>query len=166
MRADGFRRTLRSREWFAVTSQMSASNGHFEEPGAQPREPKVGYGRPPVHSRFAPGVSGNPSGRAKGSQNLKTLFQKILKEEVSLREGSVTKKISKAEAVLRGLVIGAMKGDARSVVALFKLAEQTGQFEDDRSDRPQEIVFRWMTPEESGDARSQPIPAVRQLSRE
>ena len=58
------------------------------------------------------------------------------------------------------------KGDARSVVALFKLAEQTGQFDDDRSEGPQEIVVRWLTPEESGDTRSQPLPANRQLSRE
>ncbi len=93
---------------------------------------EVGYRRPPLHARFKPGVSGNPSGRAKGSQNFKTLFQKIMKEEVSLREGSVTKKISKAEAILRGLVIGAMKGDSRSQMTLFKLAEQTGQFDQDR----------------------------------
>jgi hypothetical protein len=31
-----------------------------------------------VHSRFKPGQSGNPKGRAKGSKNLKTLFHKIL----------------------------------------------------------------------------------------
>ena len=65
---------------------------------------EVGYCRPPEHSRFKPGESGNLSGRAKGSQNLRTLFRKIMKEEeVLLREGGVTK-ISKAEAILRGLV--------------------------------------------------------------
>ena len=72
---------------------------------------KVGYGCPPVHSQFKPGQSGNPSGRAKGSQNLQTLFNKVLNEEISLRDGSNVKKISKAEAVVRGLVIGALKGD-------------------------------------------------------
>ena len=90
----------------------------------------VGYGRPPVHSRFQKGQSGNPSGRTKGSKNLKTLFRKILNEEVSLREGSVVRKVSKAEAILRGLVVGAMKGDSRSVMTLFRLAEQTGQLEE------------------------------------
>ena len=88
---------------------------------------EVGYKRPPLHSRFKPGQSGNPSGRAKGSQNLKTLFQKILKEEVSLREGSDVRKVSKAEAIMRGLVVGALKGDTRSTVTLFRLAEQTGE---------------------------------------
>jgi hypothetical protein len=97
----------------------------------------VGYRRPPLHSRFKPGQSGNPSGRAKGSQNLKTLFHKILKEEVSLREGSDIRKVSKAEALMRGLVIGALKGDTRSLGTLFRLAEQTGQF-----DEPGEAITR------------------------
>ena len=92
--------------------------------------PAVGYKRPPVHSRFKPGQSGNPSGRAKGSQNFKTLFNKILKEEVSLREGAGVRKVSKAEALMRGLIVGALKGDTRSLGTLFRFAEQTGQFDE------------------------------------
>jgi Family of unknown function (DUF5681) len=30
---------------------------------------EVGYGRPPAEHRFPKGVSGNPKGRAKGTQN-------------------------------------------------------------------------------------------------
>jgi hypothetical protein len=107
---------------------MSASEESFESSEAKP-EYRVGYKRPPVHTRFKPGQSGNPSGRPKGSQNLHTLFTKILAEEVSLREGANVRKVTKAEAVLRGLVIGALKGDQRSLGTLFRLAEQTGQFE-------------------------------------
>ena len=106
---------------------------------------EVGYKRPPQHSRFKPGQSGNPSGRAKGSQNLKTLFQKILKEEVSLREGTDVRKVSKAEAIMRGLVVGALKGDTRSIVTLFRLAEQTGQFEEPHREITtiQPIIVNW-----------------------
>jgi hypothetical protein len=89
----------------------------------------VGYRRPPLHTRFQPGVSGNPSSRRKGAKNLRTLVEDILREEIPLREGSVTKKITKAEALVRGLVIGPMKGDSRSQMTLFRLAEQIGQFE-------------------------------------
>lgn len=99
----------------------------------------VGYKRPPVHSRFKPGQSGNPSGRAKGCQNFKSLFHKILKEQVSLREGGDLRKVSKAEAIMRSLVVGALKGDSRSLATLFRLAEQVGQFEDEH---PQEITIR------------------------
>lgn len=98
---------------------------------SKPKEPyEVGYRRPPLHRRFKPGQSGNPKGRAKGSKNLKTLFNKILNEEVSLREGSDVRRVSKAEAVMRGLVIGALKGDSRSLGTLFRLAEQAGHFQD------------------------------------
>jgi Family of unknown function (DUF5681) len=100
-----------------------------ERPSLEPAY-EVGYGRPPAHTRFKPGQSGNPKGRAKGSKNLKTLFHRILNEQVSLREGDRVRKVSKAEAVLRGLIIGAMKGDPKNVVTMFRLADQTGQFEE------------------------------------
>jgi hypothetical protein len=89
----------------------------------------VGYRSPPLHTRFQPGVSGNPAGRRKGTPNLKTILEQVLREQIALREGNVTKKISKAEAIIRGLVIGAMKSDSRSQMTLFRLAEQVGQFE-------------------------------------
>jgi hypothetical protein len=110
----------------------------------------IGYKQPPVHSRFQPGTSGNPSGRAKGSKNLKTLFRKILSEEVSLREGSVTRNVTKAEAILRGLIIGAMKGDSRSVVTLFRLAEQAGEFEEVHREisRIERVIVSWKASEE------------------
>jgi hypothetical protein len=116
---------------------------------------KVGYGSPPVHSRFQPGQSGNPSGRPKGGQNLKTLFNKILNEEVSLREGTDVRKISKAEAVLRGVVVGALRGDARSLMMLVRLAEQAGGFEDKPSDinKIDRLIITWEPPGETSDAK-------------
>ena len=110
---------------------MTQSNGNSADiPEGEVKDlPAVGYKRPPMHTRFKPGQSGNPSGRPKGSQNLQTLFKKILNEQISLREGLRVRKVSKAEAVLRGLVIGALKGEARSVDTVFRLAEKTGQFE-------------------------------------
>src|SRR5438045_2771148 len=44
----------------------------------------VGYCRPPLHTRFKPGQSGNPSGRVKGSKNLKSLFHQTLLVLVAL----------------------------------------------------------------------------------
>src|SRR3954453_9277178 len=91
----------------------------------------VGYRRPPVHTRFKPGQSGNPSGRVKGSKNLKTLFHQILNEQIPLMDGSQAKNVTKGEAVMRRLVIGALKGDSRSLMTLMRIAEQTGEFADD-----------------------------------
>lgn len=124
----------------------------------------IGYKRPPAHSRFKPGVSGNPSGRPKDSKNFKTLLNEILNEQISLQVGSNSRKVSKREAITRRLIIGALKGDSRDLQALFRLAEQTGEFEDARSSENLEVVMRWMSdaplPEEKR------FPAISQFNRE
>jgi hypothetical protein len=122
---------------------------------------RVGDRKPPLHTRFKPGQSGNPSSRVKGSKNLRTLFHQILNEEVSLRVGGEVRKMSKAEAVMRGLIIGALKGDSRSLMTLFRLAEQSGQFEDPSNPvtRIERVIVKWGgSPEE--------LPASREISRE
>jgi Family of unknown function (DUF5681) len=45
-------------------------------------EKKVGYGNPPVHSRFQKGHSGNPGGRKKGCRNFKTILATVLESEI------------------------------------------------------------------------------------
>lgn len=120
-------------------------------------ETKVGYKSPPVHSRFKPGQSGNPSGRAKGSENFKTLFNKILGEEVALREGAGVKKVSKAEAVLRGIVLGALKGDVRNLALLLRLAEQSGGFDEPPGNitRIERVIVSWQPPEDRAEQQGE-----------
>jgi hypothetical protein len=127
-------------------TESKASAADVDESNVKPFPP-VGYKRPPVHTRFKPGQSGNPSGRPKGSQNLQALFHKILNEQISLREGARVRKVSKAEAVMRGLVIGAMKGEPRSVMTLFRLAEQTGQLGGQNTET-QRLVISWISASE------------------
>src|SRR3954454_9468437 len=84
---------------------------------------EVGFCRPPVHTRFKPGQSGNPSGRVKGSKNLKTLFHQLLNEEIPLQEGAQSKTVTNAEALTRPLIIGALKDDSRNLMTLMRIAE-------------------------------------------
>ena len=46
----------------------------------------VGYGKPPRHSQFKPGESGNPSGTRKGGRSLKLDLAAELSEEVRVSE--------------------------------------------------------------------------------
>jgi hypothetical protein len=129
----------------------------------------VGFRRPPLHTRFKPGVSGNPSGRPKDSKNFKTLLHLILNEQISLQEGSQSRKISKAEAIMRRLIIGALKGDSRDLHALFRLAEQTGQFEEGRDELTsvERIIFRTVYEADCGrSSSSDPLPAIKHVSTE
>ena len=127
----------------------------------------VGYKRPPRHTRFQPGVSGNPSGRRKGSKNIRTIVEQILGEEISLRDGGVTKKITKAEAIVRALVHGAIKGESSSQQNLFRLAQQIGQFEEAPANlqRIERVIVQWKS---SDDDRidSPALPANSQVNSE
>jgi hypothetical protein len=46
----------------------------------------VGYGKPPLHSRFKKGQSGNPAGRRKGSLNFSSVLLATLNEKVVVNE--------------------------------------------------------------------------------
>ena len=82
----------------------------------------VGYGRPPQHTRFKPGQSGNPKGRPKGTINLKTDLMEELSERISVSEGGKPKKLSKQRALLKSLVAKAItKSDARAANILLNL---------------------------------------------
>jgi Family of unknown function (DUF5681) len=118
----------------------------------QGTELAVGYRRPPGHSRFKPGVSGNPAGRLKSRKNLRGLFQQILNEQVSLSDGQSVRKISKAEAALRGVVVGALRGDPGSLAMMLRVAEHTGEFRDELSDSLVVTVRRFGSAESSDAA--------------
>jgi hypothetical protein len=89
---------------------------------------QVGYGRPPLHSRFRPGQSGNPRGRRKGVRNFATDVKAALKAPVSLNEKGKTKRVSTQEAMLLRLKEKALKGDSRALDQLIRLAQM---FNDD-----------------------------------
>ena len=79
----------------------------------------IGYGKPPIASRFKKGQSGNPKGRPKSAKNRATILKKILEERVVVTDNGRRKRITKQEAVYKQLVNKAASGDARSAQLLF-----------------------------------------------
>jgi hypothetical protein len=84
----------------------------------------VGYGRPPEHSRFRPGQSGNPAGRPKGVRNLATDVRRTLKVPVKVNEGGRSRKISTQAGMLMLLREQALKGNVRALDRLIELAHR------------------------------------------
>jgi hypothetical protein len=86
----------------------------------------VGYGRPPVHSRFQPGQSGNPKGRRKGQRNVRTVVDGELSQRIKVREGNRTRSLTKLDGFVVTLVNAALKGDAKAWASLINLLRSLG----------------------------------------
>lgn len=82
---------------------------------------KVGYKKPPRHSQFKPGQSGNPKGRPKAAKGLHTIARDLLTQKVAVRTTAGEKKISRMEAVMHKTHELAMKGNIRALAELLKL---------------------------------------------
>jgi hypothetical protein len=85
---------------------------------------EIGYGRPPQHTQFRPGQSGNAAGRRKGVRNLGTDVRRTLKVAVKVKEGGRSRKMSTQEGALMLLREKALKGDARALDRLLELASR------------------------------------------
>ena len=94
-----------------------------------PRDKKsdyeVGYGKPPRHTRFAKGQSGNPRGRPPGAKSFTTLLDEALNERVLVAENGGRRKVSKRQAIVTQLVNRAATADFRAMKMLLDFARDT-----------------------------------------
>ena len=81
---------------------------------------EVGYGKPPKHTQFKPGQSGNPKGKPKGCKNRRTLMDEELNKIVKIKEGSKVKSVTKKEAMLMKLMQDALNGKPHAVKLVLK----------------------------------------------
>jgi Family of unknown function (DUF5681) len=86
---------------------------------------KVGPGRPPLHTRFRKGQSGNPGGRSK--KNLPALLADALNEPIFVTIDGERRKITKREAVVHQLVNKSTSADLRATKMLFDMMKDAEQ---------------------------------------
>ena len=82
---------------------------------------EVGFGKPPAHSRFKKGQSGNPWGRPPGAKNLKTLLNEALNERVFVAENGRRRKISKLLVIIKQVVNQSAKAGWRYTKILLDI---------------------------------------------
>jgi hypothetical protein len=88
----------------------------------------VGRGKPPRHTRFKKGQSGNPAGRPKKSRTLHNEIENELLSEVAVKENGKSIRVSKGRLLIKAITAKAIGGDVKSatiiVDLMWKLASQ------------------------------------------
>ena len=92
------------------------ADGASEEPAE-----KVGPGKPPRHTRFKPGQSGNPKGRPKGSKNFATILQQQLTKKITITVDGKPRRVTVQEVIARRLATDSMKGTTKAMELLIRL---------------------------------------------
>jgi hypothetical protein len=85
-----------------------------DEPSLQKSANEVGYGRPPLHSRFQPGRSGNPRGRPKGKMATEEVVNEVLGRKIWVTTDGRRKRITLERGIVLRHADQALKGDLRA----------------------------------------------------
>lgn len=96
---------------------------------------KVGYGKPPRHSQFKPGQSGNPRGRPRGARGVKTDLAAELSSVWATSINGKAIKGTKQRLMFRTLTARAATGDVKAAAILLPLILQVLGIEDRGGER-------------------------------
>ena len=86
---------------------------------------QVGPGRPPLHTRFRKGQSGNPGGRS--TKSLPALLADALNETVVVTIDGRRRRLTKREAIVTQMVDKSASADLRATKMLIDMMKDTEQ---------------------------------------
>ena len=91
---------------------------------SKPSDYVVGYRRPPRANQFAPGKSGNPQGRPKGTRTVAAMINAIVRQKITVTENGRARRLPAIEVALRRLCNDAMRSDPRAMKLLLSLVDR------------------------------------------
>lgn len=125
----------------------------------------IGYGKPPKHTQFRAGRSGNPKGRPKGRKNFQTELLEELHEVIAVREGGRRRNVSKQRALLKALTAKALQGDTKAAGLIANMVFRVLQ-QDEEQIEPAELSAEDRAILENYERRMTPPPRVRTRTRQ
>lgn len=91
----------------------------------------VGYGKPPEHSRFTRGKSGNPRGRPRKKRTFEDDFQAEMNSTIAVNVGGQVKRITKSRAIAKQITNKAAEAIKPFVDLAAKIAQRARPVEED-----------------------------------
>lgn len=94
------------------------------------RDYEVGRGKPPAHTRFQKGKSGNPRGRPKGKVtriDFDEALDQVLSTLVPVNENGRQRKITVLRAMFKQTALKSLKGHHASTSLLMQMATRTAR---------------------------------------
>ncbi len=85
---------------------------------------EVGYGKPPKHTQFPKGVSGNPKGRPKKAPNFDHELIRESKSSITINDNGRRSRISKHSGVIKQLINKALTGNISAARTYLGLRQQ------------------------------------------
>jgi len=101
---------------------VSRSRPQRQRRTSSEKDYEVGYGRPPVASRFKIGNPG-PVGRRKKKKTVGQIIHDAMMRRIKVEENGRSRTVTAQEVIILNLVRSAARGDLRAIRALFALRE-------------------------------------------
>ena len=111
----------------ALTIKKKVSQPPKSPPPPGDEDYKVGYKHPPLQSRFQKGVSGNPSGRAKGLKLSASVVAEELGQMIEVTEQGQRRRVTKMRALIKTLIARALSADPKAIALLLRLLPNADQ---------------------------------------
>jgi len=104
----------------------------------------IGYGKPPMHTRFRKGQSGNPGGRPRRAvaERAKVLALREAYRTVTVKEGGRVLALPAIQAILRSQITLAAKGNVQAQRAVLAVI-QTTEYENVVAERAAQLDARY-----------------------
>lgn len=96
----------------------------------------IGYKKPPEHTRFRKGVSGNPAGRPRGQASLQHAVCQLLNQPIGKHKGIDISTLKGRDAVALSVIRSTLRGSAKHAALVFQIERQHTESLDNQQPDP------------------------------